>query len=219
MDLIRIKDKIEHFKSENKKLFLTSSFQGYSIVLIHIISSIDKNIPIYFINTGYHFVETLTYRDNIAKLLSLNIKNVSSQIPKIQQIDSNSHLLYVSDPDYCCFINKVQPMDKLFFEYDVWINGIRKEQNEHRKTLEEIENAPNNTVRYHPLINWTKEECEDYIKTHKLPKHPLSSQGYKSIGCEPCTIKNNHTEDERGGRWNGLKKNECGLHTELIIKK
>lgn len=217
MDINQIKLKILNYKNEGKKIFVTSSFQTHSLVLLHIISNIDKNIPIFFINTGFHFSETLKFKQKITNLLKLKVIDLFPIIPKTQQIDENGRFYYTSDPDYCCYINKTQSLEKVLIEYDVWINGIRKSQNENRSKMKYEELAPHNTIRFHPLLDWTDKMIYEYIKKYNLPKHPLEKEGYMSIGCEPCT-RRVMLEDSREGRWFGMKKTECGLHTDLIKK-
>ena len=120
-------------KFNNKNMFLTSSFQTQSIPLIHILHKINPDIPVYFINTGYHFPETLRFKRTISDMYSLNVINLNPDIPKSQQKDHSGNLLFTSDPDYCCDINKVYPIDKILRGKDVWINGIKAEQNEIRR--------------------------------------------------------------------------------------
>jgi len=213
-----IRNQIIEYKNRNLSLFTTSSFQSHSIVLLHILSTIDKTIPIYFINTGYHFPETISFKDKIVKLLDINVINLESFIPKNLQRDSYGNLLFTSDPDYCCFLNKVQPMETLLLKYDVWINGIRGDQSAHRKKFQTEEVANHNTLRYHPMLNWSSKDIYYYRMEHKLPAHPLEEKGYLSIGCEPCTRKF-IGEDGRDGRWYGMNKSECGLNTDLVAKK
>ncbi len=217
-EIFPIVRKIKGYQKAGKRLFATSSFQTHSVVLLHIISRIDPAIPIYFINTGYHFAETIRFRDEVTRLLGLHMINLNPYVPKVMQRNAQGNLLFTYDPDYCCYINKVQPVETLFSFYDVWINGVRADQNPFRKQMAEEMPAQDNTLRYHPLLNWDRQRIEDYIARYNLPVHPLEQQGYKSIGCEPCTrpaLKG----DQRAGRWNGMKKTECGLHNELINKK
>lgn len=218
-DITPIKEKIWQYKKEGKKIFATSSFQTHSIPLLHIISQIDHTIPIYYTNTGFLFPETLKFKDELARLFNLTIYGLSSPVPKSQQIDENGNLYYTSDPDYCCHLNKVLPLEPVLAEYDVWINGIRADQSEVRKNMQEEMPAPHGCLRYHPLLHWTKQMIFQYIKDHQLPPHPLESKGYLSIGCEPCTEKVIDLSDDRSGRWVGMKKTECGLHTQLVQHK
>ncbi len=132
MTVENIKKYIEKYKNEGLRLFLTSSFQTHSIPLLHIISRIDPGIPVMFINTGYLFPETLQFRDQVTNELNLNLINISSSISRIHQKDSQGNLLFTSDPDRCCYLNKTQPMEPVLAEYDIWINGIRADQNLNR---------------------------------------------------------------------------------------
>ncbi len=217
MKFDEIKQRIQKYEQEGKKLFATSSFQTHSIVLLHIISRINPKIPIYFINTGFLFPDTIKYKDQLAKEFGLNIIDAKSSVPKSQQKDSFGNLLFASDPDYCCFLNKIQPLDPILAENDVWINGVRADQTEVRKAMNIEEKSKFGCLRFHPMLDWTKQEIYAYIREYDLPKHPLDLKGYMSIGCEPCTRKV-ILGDERSSRWYGLNKTECGLNTDLVSK-
>lgn len=217
MTVGNIKKYIENYKKEGLKIFITSSFQTHSIPLLHIISEIDKRIPVMFINTGYLFPETLQFRDYITELLNLNLVNISPKVSKINQKDCDGNLLFTSDPDHCCYLNKTQPMETVLADYDIWINGIRANQNENRRKMKIEEEGAFNCKRFHPILDWSNKMIYDYIKKYNLPKHPLEEKGYLSIGCEPCTQKIDINND-RSGRWSGLNKTECGLHTDLVGK-
>lgn len=210
--------KIDSYKSKGLKLFTTSSFQTHSIVLLHMLSRIDKTIPVYFVHTGYHFPETLQYRDEISSLLGLNVTNIFSSTAKINQRDANGRLLFASDPDYCCYLNKVAPLESVLATHDVWINGVRADQGDVRKNFKEEEKAKFGTIRFHPMIDWNSKMVFDYLKEYKISPHPLEEKGYFSIGCEPCTRKWDAELESRDGRWYGLKKTECGLNTDLVLK-
>lgn len=197
-------------------VFASSSFQTHSIPMLHIISRIDPSIPVYFLNTGYHFPETIEYRDQITELLGLNTIELRSCIPKSQQKDAQGRLLYTSDINYCCYLNKVQPMEPILQQQGVWISGVRADQNSHRANMQEEQKTPSGTLRYHPMLGWTSRMIHEYRQAFELPPHPLESKGYLSIGCEPCTQRFMDGYDERGGRWAGMNKTECGLHTELV---
>lgn len=212
-----VEKQLREFDAQGLKPFISSSFQTHSLPMLHIIAKLNPNIPVYFLQTGFHFPETLSFRDTIASEFGLNILNIESHVPKIQQRNAAGNFYFTSDPDYCCFLNKTQPMQPLLQQYDVWINGVRADQNANRKNLRIIEETPNRAKRYHPMLNWTKQEIWQYISVEKLPRHPLDAKGYVSIGCEPCTVKPSFG-DERAGRWLGQSKTECGLHTELVKK-
>ncbi|MEP2277638.1 MAG: phosphoadenylyl-sulfate reductase [Reichenbachiella sp.] len=218
MDFDEIKSHIIKYQEEGKKLFTTSSFQTHSIVLLHLLSRIDKSIPVYCLNTGFLFPETMAYKDQLADEFGLNMIEIKPDVPKSLQKDSEGKLLFASDPDRCCYYNKVQPMDRLLSDYDIWINGIRRDQNANRAKMKVEEKSKFDSVRFHPMLEWTNKMIFDYIREYQLPKHPLESQGYSSIGCEPCTRKPSLEMMEREARWYGMNKTECGLHTELVSK-
>jgi len=213
-----IKEKIEAYKAEGKLLFTTSSFQSHSIPLLHIISRIDRSIPVYFLNTGYHFPDSLVYRDEIANRLGLNLVDLKPETPKSMQKGVDGRLLFTTDPDYCCYLNKVQPMEKVMMHHDIWINGVRADQSAARKAMQVEQPAPNNVTRFHPMLDWSAKDIFQYRKEFDLPGHPMEAQGYLSIGCEPCTRKIDPEMMEREARWYGMNKTECGLHTDLVSK-
>ncbi len=216
MEVAQIQKQLEAYRERGLKLFSTSSFQTHSVVLLHILSQTDRSIPVYFINTGYHFPETVAYRDKIVDLLGLNLKDIYSDVPRNMQKDAAGRLFFASDPDFCCHLNKVQPLDTLLPKYDVWINGVRADQSAVRKAMKVEQPAKYGVIRFHPMLDWSSRTIETYLKEHKLPRHPLESQGYLSIGCEPCTRKFDPNMSEREARWFGLNKTECGINTELV---
>lgn len=216
MEVAQIQKQLEAYRERGLKLFSTSSFQTHSVVLLHILSQTDRSIPVYFINTGYHFPETVAYRDRIVDLLGLNLKDIYSDVPRNMQKDAAGRLFFASDPDFCCHLNKVQPLDNLLPKYDVWINGVRADQSAVRKAMKVEQPAKYGVVRFHPMLDWNSRMVETYLKEHKLPRHPLESQGYLSIGCEPCTRKFDPNMSERESRWFGLNKTECGINTDLV---
>ncbi len=218
LEIQEIKLKIEAYQGEGKKLFVSSSFQTHSIPLLHIIHNINPDIPVVFLNTGYHFSETLEFRNEVVEMLGLKLIDLRPETPKIRQMGPDGKLLFNSDPDYCCFLNKTQPMERILLEYDVWINGIRADQSNFRSTLQTEQHAPHGVIRFHPLLGWSPKRIHEYRKKYNLPEHPLEAKGYFSIGCEPCTRKLDLEMQEREARWYGLKKTECGLQTDLVSK-
>ncbi len=209
---------MQRYARDNKKLFASSSFQTHSMVLLHIIGESTLDIPVYFINTGYHFPETISYKEQMTEQLGLQVIDLYSHTPKNMQKDAEGRLLFTSDPDYCCYLNKTQPMEKILQIHDIWINGIRGDQNKFRSNLKVEEAAPYGSLRFHPMLDWSSRDIFTYIKEFNISRHPLDAQGYLSIGCEPCTHKRHPDIDEREARWYGLNKTECGLHTDLIKK-
>ncbi|MFQ3576513.1 MAG: phosphoadenylyl-sulfate reductase [Cytophagales bacterium] len=215
MNFEETKQKIEEYKLEGKRIFTTCSFQSHSLVLLHILSRIDKDIPVYFINTGFHFAETLEFRDRVAEEFGLKVISVGSDIPKSEQKDLNGQFHFTSDPDYCCHINKVQPMEPILANHDIWVNGVRADQSSVRMNFKLEQQTASGCVRFHPMLDWNAKMIFEYQKEFNLPKHPLEEKGYISIGCDPCTRKFDLEFDARQGRWFGMKKVECGLNTEL----
>ena len=217
----KIEDKILEYKKLDKNIFITSSFQTYSMPLLHIISLIDNSIPIYFLNTGFHFAETIEFKNRIENMFNVKIIDVASEISKVNQVDENGMFHYVNNISYCCYINKVLPMQGIFNKYDVWISGIRKDQNANRAKMSETHITKEGIERYHPILDWTSKMVWDYIDEYNLPTHPLEEKGYLTVGCEPCTSKfiDSKLDTLRdGSRWEGMNKTECGLHTDLANK-
>jgi len=202
---------LSDFQTDKKSIFITSSFQTQSLVLLKIISDYDKKIPIYFINTGYHFPETILYKNQLTSFFDLNVIDLYSDIPLTHQINANGRLLYTSDTDRCCEINKTGPLKNIINKYDVWVTGIRRDQSKYRKISKNIEKLQNGKTKYNPFLDWTQNDIQDFNGFYNLPKHPLDSTGLMSIGCQPCTrllIEQNRDD----GRWFGQTKTECGLH-------
>ena len=217
-DIKTIAEHVLGYQRRGLRLFASSSFQTRSVVLLHILSAIDRSIPIYFLQTGYHFPETIAYKDQIAASFGLNVIDLHSYTPKCMQKDDRGLLLFASDPDHCCYLNKVQPMEPLLNKMDVWINGIRNGQTAHRARLQLEEDTPQGCLRYHPIIDWTDELLNQYSVEHRLPRHPLKDRGYTSVGCEPCTRKPDleSAESRRESGWFGMQETECGMHTDLV---
>lgn len=215
MTIKEIKDQLLKYTASGKKMFVTSSFQTQSIPLLHILSKIKKDIDVLFIHTGFHFTESIAFRDEIVALLGLNLIDVRPLVSKSQQKDAEGQFYFVSDPDYCCFLNKTQPLEPYLMQYDIWISGVRANQSATRKKMSTEQAAPFDILRFHPMLDWTAKQIYEYRQLHQLPEHPLDAQGYQSIGCVPCTRRFD-SADERSARWFGMNKTECGLHTELI---
>jgi len=215
-EIDRYTQKIRNYQAEGKRILASSSFQTHSIPMLRILSEIDQSIPIYFLDTGFHFPETLMYKKQIGEQYGLDIRHLTSPIVKKQQINAKGEFSFVSDPDHCCYMNKVLPMEVVLPQYDVWISGVRKDQSKFRANFQEEEQGKHDTLRYHPMLNWDKKMIWRYIYDNDIPHHPLDAKGYESIGCEPCTAVRFRVTDDRNGRWEGMDKKECGLHIDLI---
>ncbi len=215
MTVKEIEVQLKRYQNSGKKIFVTSSFQTHSIPLLHIISNSNVSVDVMFINTGFHFPETIEFKDEIASLLQLNVIDVCSQVPKNLQRDEENNFYFASDSDFCCFLNKTQPLEPYLMQYDIWITGVRADQSSDRKKLKVEQEASFNTLRFHPMLDWNPKKIYDYRMRYKLPEHPLEKEGYLSIGCAPCTRKFG-INDERNARWFGQNKTECGLHKDLV---
>ena len=218
--VIRIHKDVQQYLDDGLKIFTTSSFQSHSIPLLHILKGIYPDIPVYFLNTGFHFPETQIFKETVRKELNLNILDLTSPVSKLMQRDGSGKFHYASNPEFCCYLNKILPLEPILRENDVWIAGVRASQNKNRASFSFEEKGKFNTLRYHPILDWTTKEIWQYSKEFNLPKHPLDDKGYVSIGCEPCTQRFDLSKMDsvRDGRWAGLNKSECGLHTELVKK-
>ncbi|HQQ64074.1 MAG TPA: phosphoadenylyl-sulfate reductase [Pseudomonadales bacterium] len=187
------------------KVLVTSSFAATSAYFLHIISRIRPEQTIHFIDTGYHFPETLEYRDYLRQLFNLKIEDLKPDA--YQHEYSEKERLYETDPDFCCSINKVQPLDAIKDNYHIWVSSLMGWQTDNRAELDIFEER-HGIIKFNPMIDVTREERDAYIARHKLPMHPLVAKGYASIGCSHCTVPG----EGRKGRWVGKPKTECGLH-------
>jgi phosphoadenosine phosphosulfate reductase len=197
---------------------MSSSFQTQSVPLLHMMAHIQPEMRIFFLDTGFHFWDTLMFREQMGYEWQLNIVDLRRDHRWDEFIRQNRHNLPNDDPNLCCFINKVQPMQKAMSGLKAWISGIRRDQTSERAQAKIIEVHKEALVKINPLLNWTKEDVQEYIAEHQLPTHPLLEKGYRSIGCAPCTRPVESDQDERAGRWVGKGKTECGLHTNLFDK-
>ncbi len=198
---------------------MSSSFQTQSMPLLHMMSQIAPDMPIFFIDTGYHFWETLMFREKLAEEWKLNIVDLHRDSRWDDFARQRLRTLPVEDPNLCCFMHKVQPMQYALKGYKAWVSGIRRDQTSVRAEAKILEMQEDNLLKVNPLLNWTKKDVQKYIDDNNLPKHPLFEKGYRSVGCAPCTIAIGVNDDERAGRWAGKGKVECGLHTDMFSKK
>src|SRR5579871_3682918 len=196
------------------RVVVSSSFQTQSVALLHLISQAAPQLRVIFVDTSYHFPETLAYRDQLVELLGINVVSVTAE--KRQDFDGEGNRLHRVNPDLCCALHKTAPMSRALADCDAWISGIRRDQTATRRQAMPVEQQADGLYKVNALLNWTSRDLWTYINRHDLPAHPLFSQGYASIGCAPCTRAIQVGEDERAGRWAGQGKLECGLHTADI---
>ncbi len=205
------------WETYGERLMTTTAF-GYSgMAMLHMLSKVAPDVPIYFINTGYHFSQTIEFRDFCRDRLGMNIIDLTPETPREKFESIHGDDLMRRDPDKCCAHNKVAPMTRLLAErrYDGWLAALRRDQAKTREGVRIIEpRTASGIVKVHPLAEWTKAQVWHYINQNKVPTHPLHEEGFMSIGCAPCTRPVGLGEDERDGRWAGKTKTECGIHLE-----
>ena len=195
---------------------LTCSFQAEDVLLLHLTRELRPNIPVLFLDTGYHFPETYAYRDRMTAEWNLNLTNLLPARTVAEQ-ELEHGLLHQIAPDRCCALRKVEPLFAAVANYKLWLTGLRREQARSRATLEEIADfaLPGNVVvrKLSPFADWTTRDVWQSCSYYGIPLLELYDRGYSSIGCEPCTSVPTDPDDPRSGRWAG-RKMECGIHIQ-----
>lgn len=198
---------------------LVSSFGAESAVLLHMVAQIDKSLPIFFLETGKLFPETLAYRDALVEMLGLTgVRSIRPSGKQLAAYDPDGRL-WEKDPDLCCAIRKTNPLDDALEGFEAWITGRKRGQSATRAHLQLQETGADGRITINPLAFWDDAMLEAYFPVHGLPHHPLQAQGYTSIGCATCTVKPLPGEDKRSGRWAGQAKIECGIHMPRAMTK
>ena len=198
---------------------VSTSFQTQSMPLLHMVIQAKPDARILFLDTGYHFWDTLAFRERIQHEWKLNVLDLYRDPRWDSFVRDHIRTLPLDDPNLCCYVHKVQPMQKALPGVRAWITGIRRDQTAERARARILELQADGLVKVNPLLNWTRADVERYRREHRLPAHPLYERGYRSVGCAPCTVAVGADDDERAGRWAGRGKTECGLHTELFRHK
>jgi phosphoadenosine phosphosulfate reductase len=195
---------------------ITSSFQAEGMVVLHLVREILPDVPVIFVETGYHFPETLAYRDRMTARWGLNLINVSA-VQTVAQQEAAFGILNQTAPDRCCAMRKVEPLFRALRNYGIWLTGLRRQQSKSRANLQAEETfvlPGGHTLRkLNPLAAWTTRDVWQYAAEQNIPLLPLYEQGYVSIGCAPCTSLPADPNDLRSGRWGGQKL-ECGIHLQ-----
>lgn len=190
---------------------LVSSFGAESVVLLHIVSVLDRSLPVLFAETGMLFAETLAYQHTVADALGLtDVRVIRADRADLLATDPDG-VLHLSEPDRCCDLRKVAPLNQALGGFDAWITGRKRFQGGQRVALPLFE-AEADRIKVNPLAHWNAGDVADYMANNGLPRHPLVAKGYPSIGCAPCTTPVAPGEDTRAGRWRKLAKTECGIH-------
>ena len=200
--------------SGGREVCLTSSFQTEDMVVLHLLRKHLADVPVIFLETGYHFSALLAYRDRLARDWGLNLIN-ALPVTTREEHESTRGLLHIVQPTECCQIRKVEPLMRSLQPFRWWFTGLRREQSPTRANLQKIEDhkLPTGKMlkKVSVLADWPWPQVEAYALEHGIPRLPLYDQGYTSIGCEPCTAVPQAGADPRSGRWGG-KKLECGIH-------
>ncbi len=201
-----------------EKLALVSSFGAESAVLLHMAAIVDPAITVLFLDTGQLFAQTLDYRQNLVRSLGLiDVRDLRPAFADVVTEDPAANL-WKTNPDGCCAIRKVRPLDQALQGFDAWMTGRKRFQSEGRAGLRIVEAGDGGKIKINPLAATSAAELEAYRDAHALAPHPLTAAGYPSIGCWPCTRPVEEGESQRAGRWSGLEKTECGIHkpTDII---
>jgi phosphoadenosine phosphosulfate reductase len=193
------------------RICITSSMTD--AVLIHLVSAIHPGIDVIFLDTGYHFPETLGTRDAVAAVYPVNLLNITPSRTVDEQDAELGPRLHGRNPDLCCYLRKVVPLERALDPYDAWITGVRREETSARSDTKVVEwDARRHMVKVNPIASWSQEQVDSYIADQGVLVNPLVDEGYPSIGCATCTLPVADGADPRSGRWAGTSKSECGLH-------
>jgi phosphoadenosine phosphosulfate reductase len=203
-------------ESDLERIAIASAFQAEGTCVMHMAVQVRSDIPVLFLETGFHFAETLGFKERLTEQLGLNVVDVVGDYTEDTQADAFGPRLYERDPTLCCQLNKVTPFNRVLRGMDAWITSMRRDSAWTRTRapiIDQYEHEPGLTlVKVNPIANWTKRTVWAYLREHGIPHNPLYDLGYASIGCAPCTRMVFPGEDERAGRWSGQMKTECGIH-------
>jgi phosphoadenosine phosphosulfate reductase len=207
-----------------KRAAIGTSFQGAGLVMMDLAKRNGIQFPVFTLDTGLLFKETLELKQRLEDFFGFKIESVVPDLSLEQQEDAQGPELWKREPDLCCTIRKVLPLQSKLGELDCWITGLRRQQSDTRADIGIIElytldqSSKRDIVKLNPMAGWSREAVWKYIRDNKIPCNPLHDQGYRSIGCSVCTHKSGDAKDERAGRWIGFNKVECGIHTFLPKK-
>src|SRR6266702_943119 len=183
-------------------------------VLVELAAKVHPGVDVLFLDTGYHFAETIGTRDAVETVYPVNVINVTPPTTVAEQDAELGPKLYARNPDLCCYLRKVVPLEQSLEPYDAWITGVRRDETDARTDTKVIQWDPRRQmVKVNPIVEWSQQEVDDYINEHGVLVNPLVYDGYPSIGCRTCTARVEAGADPRSGRWAGTAKTECGIHT------
>jgi phosphoadenosine phosphosulfate reductase len=204
-----------------KRAAIGTSFQGAGLVMMHIASTRGFQFPVFTLDTGLLFPETLELRNRLEQFFGFKIESLVPESTVEQQATIHGPELWARDPDLCCTLRKVLPLRERLEGLDCWITGLRWQQSATRSSVGVIEryifdeDSGREILKLNPMAAWSRDAVWEYLRKHQIPYNPLHDRGYHSIGCQPCTRLTAGGEDERAGRWTGFSKTECGIHTFL----
>jgi phosphoadenosine phosphosulfate reductase len=207
-----------------KRAAIGTSFQGAGLVTMHLAKTHGLDFPVFTLDTGLLFKETLELKKKLEEFFEITIESLQPDLTVEQQTAAYGQALWERDPDLCCTMRKVLPLQSRLAELDCWITGLRRDQSETRAGIGLVEvytlDQPvrRDMVKVNPMADWTREAIWEYIRRHRIPYNPLHDRGYRSIGCWPCTGQSAGHPNERAGRWVGFQKVECGIHTFMSKK-
>ena len=182
-------------------------------VMVSLASDVRPGVPVLFLDTGYHFAETIGTRDAVESVYDIHLLNITPEHTVQEQDELKGKDLFATDPNECCRLRKVIPLSNALNGYAAWVSGLRRVEAPTRANAPLISfDETFGVVKVNPIAAWSDEEVDEYIEQNGVLVNPLVDEGYPSIGCEPCTVKPGEGEDPRSGRWQGRKKTECGLH-------
>ncbi|HWC31696.1 MAG TPA: phosphoadenylyl-sulfate reductase [Actinomycetota bacterium] len=198
------------------QIAIASAFQAEGVCVIHMATRIRPDVPILFLDTGFHFEETLAFKRKLTERLGLNVVELTGRYTPDMQAREFGPRLYERDPELCCRLNKVEPFTEALHGYDAWITALRRDSAPTRAgtpIVEQYELEPGRwMLKANPIATWNRRDAWSYLREHDLPNNPLYDLGYAQVGCAPCTRLVVAGEDERAGRWDGAAKVECGIH-------
>ena len=191
---------------------VTSSFAD--AVLVHVVSRVAPDVDVLFLDTGLHFTETLRVREIVQKTIPVTVRSIRPELTVAEQDEQFGPRLYARDPDECCAMRKIAPLERALNDYDAWAAGLRRDESPSRANTPVVGfEYARGKVKVAPLAAWTQADVDAYISRYNVPVNALLRQGYASVGCWPCTRRTPPGADPRAGRWPMFDKTECGLHT------
>ncbi|MBX2801461.1 MAG: phosphoadenylyl-sulfate reductase [Myxococcales bacterium] len=196
-----------------ERIALATSLGPQSVVVLHLLTRIERTVDVFLLDTGLLFDETLHHLEVVQRRFDVEIERVQPTRTVAEQADDHGPQLWARNPDLCCALRKVAPLARHLSGYDAWIAGLRRDQSAARSSIRSVAlDEQHGLVKLHPLAHWTRHDVLGWIRDHDLPLHPLLTEGYRSVGCRPCTVATT-TDDERAGRWPLHRgKTECGIH-------